>query len=72
MDTFDHYHRVLAYFFLRDGTFLNARLLREGYAMVLTVPPNVRYAEQFVKLARRAREKGRGLWKGTMLSGNEI
>lgn len=64
VDTFDHYHRVLAYVFLRDGTFLNARLLREGYAMVLTVPPNVRYAEQFVKLARRAREKGRGLWGG--------
>jgi len=71
VDTFDHYHRVLAYVFLRDGTFLNARLLREGYAVVLTVPPNVRYAEQFVKLARRAREKGRGLWAAQPDNRNE-
>jgi micrococcal nuclease len=36
--------------------------VREGYAVVLTVPPNVVHAEEFVAAAREAREKGRGLW----------
>jgi micrococcal nuclease len=30
--------------------------------MVMTVPPNVRFAEDFVKLQVEAREKERGLW----------
>ncbi len=72
VDTFDQYRRTLAYVYLGDGTFINANMLKEGYAMVLTVPPNIKYAEEFVKLARKARERKRGLWKGTMLSGNEI
>jgi len=29
----------------------------------MTVPPNVRYQELFVKLQREAREAGRGLWR---------
>jgi micrococcal nuclease len=41
---------------------VNAELLRLGYAQVMTVPPNVKYAEEFLKLHRGAREAGRGLW----------
>jgi micrococcal nuclease len=40
----------------------NARLLQDGYAQVMTVPPNVKYADLFVKLQREAREAGKGLW----------
>ena len=60
----DRYGRTLAYIYLEDGTFVNAELVKNGYAMVMTVPPNVRQQELFVKLARRARsrERGRGLW----------
>jgi micrococcal nuclease len=42
---------------------INAELVRLGYAQVMTVPPNVRYQELFLKLQRDAREAGRGLWK---------
>ena len=28
----------------------------------MTIPPNVKYQDQFLKLEREAREKGRGLW----------
>ena len=42
---------------------VNAELVRMGYAQVMTVPPNVKYAETFVKLQREAREAGRGLWR---------
>ena len=60
----DRYGRTLAYVYLRDGTFVNALLIKEGYATVLTVPPNVAHADDFVKYQRRAREKGKGLWAG--------
>ena len=56
------YYSQEAKAYLENGTFINAKLVKEGYAMVSTVPPNVKYAEKFVELARKAREKERGLW----------
>ncbi|HHS14140.1 MAG TPA: hypothetical protein ENN03_10300 [bacterium] len=58
----DRYGRLLAYVFLEDGTFLNAELLKQGYATVSTHPPNVKYVKLFRKLERQARKKGIGLW----------
>lgn len=58
----DRYGRTLAYVYLEDGTFVNAELLKNGYATVMTVPPNVRYAGEFVSLSRKARNRERGLW----------
>ncbi len=59
----DRYGRLLAYVFLKDGTFLNAWLVEHGFAQVMTVPPNVKHQELFLKLQREARDEGRGLWK---------
>lgn len=59
----DRFGRPLVYVWLRDRRFLNALLVREGYATPLTIPPNVDHARRFVALARRAREAGRGLWR---------
>ncbi len=58
----DRYQRDLAYVYLEDGTFLNAALLRGGYAMVATFPPNVRHVDYFLKLQRKARKEKIGLW----------
>ena len=58
----DRYGRLLAYVWLEDGRFLNLLLADEGYALPLTIPPNVDYADRFVAAARRARERKRGLW----------
>src|SRR5581483_478019 len=59
----DRYGRLLAYVYrARDDLFVNAELVREGYAYVDTVPPNVEHASLFRKLARQAREHHRGLW----------
>lgn len=41
---------------------MNAWLVQQGYAQVMTVPPNVKYQELFLKLQREAREAARGLW----------
>jgi micrococcal nuclease len=61
----DRYGRALAYVWLRGGRFLNRLLLARGYAQVLTIPPNVEYADRFARVARRARRAGRGLWGRT-------
>jgi micrococcal nuclease len=59
----DRYDRLLAYVYrLSDGMFVNAELVRSGYAQVLTVPPNVAHADRFVTLAAEARRVGRSLW----------
>lgn len=58
----DRYGRLLAYVYLEDGTFFNEELLRQGYAKILTVPPNVKYSEEFLNIQRQALEAGRGLW----------
>jgi micrococcal nuclease len=60
---FDRYRRVLAYAYLPDGTFINAHLVRNGFATVLTIPPNVRHADLFVRLQNEARLNRRGLWR---------
>ena len=59
----DWYGRTLAYVFLKDGTFLNADLIKKGYGQSMTVPPNVKYSDKFVELERKAREEKVGLWK---------
>ena len=55
----DRYGRALAYVYLDGGRFLNLLLVRRGFAQVLTVPPNVEFAERFTRAARRARAAGR-------------
>jgi micrococcal nuclease len=60
---YDRYKRTLAYVYLENGTFLNAFLIKNGYASVMTVPPNVKYADLFVQLQKEARDKKKGLWK---------
>lgn len=59
----DRYQRILAYVYLMDGTFVNEKIIREGYAYPLTVPPNVRYADKFQQWFEEAREQKRGLWQ---------
>lgn len=62
-ETRDRYGRLLAYVYRRpDGLFVNAELVRQGYARTLTIPPNVRFADRFASLAREARGAGHGLW----------
>jgi micrococcal nuclease len=59
----DDYGRLLAYVYRAgDGLFVNLALARDGYAVPLTIPPNVAHAPDFVAAAADARRDGRGLW----------
>ena len=57
----DKYGRLLRYVYLGD-LFVNAEMVKEGYAQAATYPPDVKYADLFVSLEREARENGLGLW----------
>lgn len=59
----DRYARTLAYVYLPDNTFLNAALVREGFAVLATYPPNIKYVDLFTQLQAEAREHKRGLWQ---------
>jgi micrococcal nuclease len=65
----DRYGRALAYVWLRDGRFFNLMLVERGYAQVLTIPPNVDYADRFRAAQRRARQAERGLWSPDTCAG---
>ena len=57
----DVYDRLLAYVHLGD-TFVNAELVRRGYARTLEIAPNTRFAGLFDRLKQAAANAGRGLW----------
>ena len=53
----DKYRRVLAYVYLEDGRMINRILLEKGYASLMTMPPNVKYAEEFLAAFRSGRNR---------------
>lgn len=61
----DQYGRLLRYVYLADGTFVNAELVKQGYAQASTYPPDVEHSELFAELQSEARENERGLWGAT-------
>jgi micrococcal nuclease len=59
----DRYGRRLAYVYRSaDGAFVNAALVRGGFATPLRIAPNVAHAARFAALALAAQRAGRGLW----------
>lgn len=58
----DQFGRLLRYVYLEDGTFVNAELVRNGFAFAATFPPDVRHQELFSDLQAEAREANVGLW----------
>lgn len=57
----DKYKRILAYVYAGEKM-VNIEMVREGFAMIYTYPPNVRYSQRFLDAQRDARENKRGLW----------
>ena len=59
----DRYKRLLGYVYLSNGNMLNEEIVKAGYASVMTIPPNVKYKDRFLKAYKQARERKIGLWK---------
>jgi micrococcal nuclease len=76
VDLRDKYGRMLAYVWLERPTSItadeirakmfNAQLLIEGYAQLMTIPPDVRYVDDFTPLQAEARKANKGLWALTV------
>ncbi len=57
----DKYHRLLRYVWVGD-TFINAELVRQGFAYSYLFPPNIKYHDIFIKSQQEAQDARRGLW----------
>ena len=57
----DQYKRLLAYVYV-GGLLVNAEMIRQGQAVLHTVPPNVAHVEEYQKAQIEAKEAGRGVW----------
>jgi micrococcal nuclease len=63
VDERDVYGRLLAYVYrLPDGLFVNLELAADGFAALLTYPPNVAHRSQLVAAVAAAQQRRLGLW----------
>ena len=67
----DRYGRVLAYVYLRNGTFINAEMISQGAAYFLYLRPNTKYTELLIKQQQNAMRAGLGLWENWSESKSE-
>lgn len=58
----DKYGRLLAYLWDKNGQMINEKMLENGYAMLYTIPPNVKYTERFIAAQKRAQTRQIGIW----------
>lgn len=58
----DRYDRLLRYVFVGENIFVNYELVKQGYAQIVTYPPDVACEEFFREAQTNAREHELGLW----------
>ncbi len=62
VERLDRYGRTLAYVYRHDGRMVNAMMARQGFAVPLVYPPNVRFVDAIRAAADSARADRIGLW----------
>ncbi len=58
----DKYNRWLAYVYV-DEKMVNEEILKQGYAKLLSIPPNTKYYVRLKTAQTQANEAKRGIWK---------
>lgn len=58
----DKYNRILAYVWTKDGKMINLLMLENGFAVLFTVPPNLKYVDNLRIAQKEARQKELGIW----------
>lgn len=58
----DRYDRLLRYVYLADGTFVNAELVRLGWATAKAYPPDTKHQGLLAAREQEARQAQRGIW----------
>ncbi len=64
----DTYGRTLAYLYFESGVMVQEWLLSNGYAQVVTIQPNSKYADHFATMEKVAMNSNIGLWNGFFAS----
>ncbi len=62
----DRYGRVLAYVWI-DSTLVNEAMVKNGWAVLYTVPPNIKYANRLERAQKEARARALGPLVGVRL-----
>jgi len=78
INNMDRFGRTLAYVFLKDGTFINKKLLEEGVGEFQIDTVNLKYQDNLTKAAEDGHDNIKGLWsscapdsqKGCLIKGN--
>ncbi|MDQ6961569.1 MAG: thermonuclease family protein [Mariprofundaceae bacterium] len=58
----DRYGRTLAHVYLKDNTWINGEIVKQGMAHVYTFAPNFKHAKELNQLEQQARKKDLGIW----------
>lgn len=69
IDKRDKYGRILAYLWTTNGEMINLLMLKSGYAMLFTFPPNVKYVNELRAAQREARDRKLGIWGDPSVDG---
>lgn len=70
----DRYKRLLRYVYVdpstssRQAFFINDYMVRQGYAVAVTFPPDVKYKDELRAAQNEAEQENRGLWNSCNLS----
>jgi endonuclease YncB( thermonuclease family) len=67
----DEFDRLLRYVYVGD-LFVNAEMVRLGYARAVSYPPNVAHDDLLAEAELQARQAGVGLWAGLAQSATQI
>lgn len=60
----DRYGRLLRYIYLEEnGISINEQLVKEGYAVASSYPPDIKYQEKLRLTEQEARNNQKGLWQ---------
>lgn len=60
--THDKYGRSLVYLWTNDNDLINEQMVLDGYAVLFSIKPNVRYGDRFSRAEKRARKEMKGIW----------
>lgn len=71
-DALDKYGRMLDFIWLEDGTFINDKMVRDGYAYEYTYNNQYyKYQKQFREAQAEAKQNNRGLWNASTCNGQK-
>jgi micrococcal nuclease len=58
----DKYGRALVYLWTKNNELINERMVRDSYAVLFTIKPNIRYRAAFSRSEKLARQEMMGIW----------